>query len=83
MGCHFLLQGIFLTQGSNPGFLHYRQILYPLSHQDIVDIPLLESFSRDAGEEIPPWLSLLSVLNPIVLWLVVYIFGQVLIAVFV
>ena len=21
MGCHFLLQGIFLTQGSNPGFL--------------------------------------------------------------
>ena len=26
-GCHFLLQGIFLTQGSNPGFLHYRQIL--------------------------------------------------------
>ena len=48
-----------------------------------MDIPLLESFSRDTGEEIPPWLSLLSVLNPIVLWLVVYIFGQVLIAVFV
>ena len=22
VGCHFLLQGIFLTQGSNPGFLH-------------------------------------------------------------
>ena len=29
----FLLQGIFLTQGSNPGLLHYRQILYHLSHQ--------------------------------------------------
>ena len=28
MGCLFLLQGIFLTQGSNPGFLHCRQILY-------------------------------------------------------
>ena len=28
MGCHFLLQGIFLTQGSNPSLLHYRQILY-------------------------------------------------------
>ena len=27
------LQGIFLTQGSNPGLLHCRQILYFLSHQ--------------------------------------------------
>ena len=27
----FLLQGIFPTQGSNPGLLHSRQILYPLS----------------------------------------------------
>ena len=33
MGCHFLLQGIFLTQGSNPGLLHCRQMLYHLSHQ--------------------------------------------------
>ena len=33
VGCHFLLQGIFLTQGSNPGLLHCRQMLYPLSHQ--------------------------------------------------
>ena len=33
MGCHFFLQGIFLTQGSNPGLLHCRQTLYPLSHQ--------------------------------------------------
>ena len=33
VGCHFLLQRIFLTQGSNPGLLHYRQILYCLSHQ--------------------------------------------------
>ena len=33
MGCHALLQGIFLTQGSNLGFLHCRQILYCLSHQ--------------------------------------------------
>ena len=30
-GCHFLLQGIFLTKGSNPDLLHYRQILYSLS----------------------------------------------------
>ena len=33
VGCHFLLQGIFLTQESNPGLLHCRQILYRLSHQ--------------------------------------------------
>ena len=30
--CHFLLQGIFLTQGLNLRHLHCRQILYPLSH---------------------------------------------------
>ena len=33
VGCHFLLQGIFLTQGLNPGLLQCRQILYHLSHQ--------------------------------------------------
>ena len=33
MGYHFLLQGIFLTQGSNPGLPHCRQMLYRLSHQ--------------------------------------------------
>ena len=29
--CHCLLQGIFLTQGSNMGLLYCRQILYCLS----------------------------------------------------
>ena len=33
VGCHFLLQRIFPTQGSNPGLLHCRQKLYCLSHQ--------------------------------------------------
>ena len=28
VGCHFLLQGIFLIQGLNPGLPHCRQILY-------------------------------------------------------
>ena len=31
--CHVLLQGIFPTQESNWGFLHYRWILYQLSYQ--------------------------------------------------
>ena len=33
VGSHSLLQGIFLTQGMNPGLLHCRQTLYHLSHQ--------------------------------------------------
>ena len=33
LGCHALLQGIFLTQRSNPGLLDCRWILYHLSHQ--------------------------------------------------
>ena len=33
MGCHSLLQGIFLTQGLNLGLLHRRQIFYHLNHQ--------------------------------------------------
>ena len=33
VGCHFLLQEIFPTQGLNLGLLHCRQTLYHLSHQ--------------------------------------------------
>ena len=33
VGCHFLLQGLFLIQGLNLGLLHCRQILYRLCHQ--------------------------------------------------
>ena len=33
VGCHFLLQGIFPTQRSNPGLLHCRQTVYWLSHK--------------------------------------------------
>ena len=32
-GCHVLLQGIFPTQGLNPGLLHFRWTLYHLNHQ--------------------------------------------------
>ena len=55
MGYHFLLQGIFLTQESNPRFLHYRRI--PVLQADslltelwgntkyMVMYPLIDSFS--------------------------------------
>ena len=33
VGFHALLQGIFTTQGLNPGFPHCRRILYCLSHK--------------------------------------------------
>ena len=33
VGCHALLQEVFPTQGSNPGLLPCRWILYHLSHQ--------------------------------------------------
>ena len=38
VGCHALLQGIFQTQGLNPGLLHCRWILYCLSHQRSLNI---------------------------------------------
>ena len=48
VGCHFLLQGIFPTQGSNPGVLHYKQILYHLNHQAQFTDPNLEGSDKTA-----------------------------------
>ena len=47
---HVILQGIFPTQGLNPGLLHCRWILYHLSHQGSPFINLPEdksAFSKD------------------------------------
>ena len=41
VGCHSLLQGIFLIQRSKPGLLHCRQILYHLSYQGSPELPLV------------------------------------------
>ena len=41
VGCHALLQGIFPTQGLNPGLLHCRQILYCLRNPQIQWLALL------------------------------------------
>ena len=38
-GCHFLCQRIFPPQGSNPGLLHFRQILYWLSYKGSPCLP--------------------------------------------
>ena len=47
VGCHFLLQGIFPTQGSNPGLSHCRQTLYHLSHQES---PVFQHVSLNTGK---------------------------------
>ena len=36
VGSLSLLQGIFQTQGLNPGLLHCRQILYQLRHREAI-----------------------------------------------
>ena len=42
VGSLSLLQSIFPTQGSNPGLLHCRQILYQLSHQGVGSLSFLQ-----------------------------------------
>ena len=46
VGCHFLLQGIFLTQGLNPLLLHWQADSVPLSHQGSPVIQLVASISN-------------------------------------
>ena len=36
VGCHFLLQGIFLTQGSNVRLLYCRRILHHRVTKDVM-----------------------------------------------
>ena len=56
VGCHALLQGIFPTNGSNPGLLHCWQILYHLSH---LGIPVLKYL------EVTKWYWCLNILNTV------------------
>ena len=44
MGCHFLLQGIFPTQGSNLGLPHCGPILYVLSHEGSLRLFVCDCF---------------------------------------
>ena len=47
--CPSVLQGVFPTQGSNLGLLHYRQMLYHLSHREaLVLLSQVESESEVA-----------------------------------
>ena len=51
VGSHFILQGIFPSQGLNPGLPHCRWILYQLSHQGSSKIP--ECVAYPFPEDLP------------------------------
>ena len=53
MGGCSLLQGIFPTQGSNPGLPHCRWILYQLSHQGSPRIPEWVDYPFSSGSSWP------------------------------
>ena len=58
VGSHSLLQGISLTQGSNPGLPHCRRILYHLSPQGPVSSILTSQDSRFLPAWCRPFLAL-------------------------
>ena len=53
MGSFSFLQGTFPTQGSNPGFLHCRQILYQLSHKGSLRILEWVDYPFSSGSSWP------------------------------
>ena len=53
VGSRFLLQGIFLTQGSNPSLLRCRWILYHLSHQESPRMPEWVAYPFSSGSSQP------------------------------
>ena len=46
VGCCFLLQGIFLTQGRNPRLLHWQVESLPLSHECVLSFTVYSSQLR-------------------------------------
>ena len=50
VGCHFLLQGIFLTQGSNPCLPHCRQILFHLCYSECLKAHQREQLQSDISQ---------------------------------
>ena len=62
--CHFLLQGIFMTQELNLGLPHCRQFLYHLSHQMCVcPSPNLRKvkyvYKANSKREMPKYMNML------------------------
>ena len=62
MGRYALLQGIFPTQGSNPGLPNCRQILYCLSHQGIIKQTTVDLHNFTAMHTWQIWLTEVTVI---------------------
>ena len=74
--CYSLLQGIFSTQGSNPG-LQWRQILYSLSHRENLRVTFsirfmlatfCNVFSKNLGHHILNYASKIAFLYFLNMW---------------
>ena len=50
VGCHFLLQGIFLTQGSNPLLLHWQACSLPRSKVELGNLHFGSSSCDSGGQ---------------------------------
>ena len=75
VSCHALLQGIFPTQGLNPGLPHCRQILHCLSHKFNTSL-FFCSYCCSCGHWELFHLAPVSLWHPpvIVAWVVVFLF---------
>ena len=57
VGCHALLQGVFPTQGLNPGLPHCSQILYHLSHiREALYSNNFDGFYRSSQWSLSSWI---------------------------
>ena len=60
VGCHFLLQGIFPTQGSNPCLLHWQADSLPLRHHRS---PIRRNLKKIQSSHPPRWYVLNSLIK--------------------
>ena len=82
MGCHFLLQGIFLTKGLNLGLLHCRQIFTIWAtreaqknhHWSQINLLLLSPKDSSIGSIISQQIALHTLLNKEHPWSLTYMF---------
>ena len=69
MGCHFLLQGFFPTQGLNPCLLHWQADSLPLSHLQSplarLDVPNVQVYVIEQADSQPLLVTVLPPESPV------------------
>ena len=77
VGCHFLLQGIFPTQGSNPLVLHWQADSLPVSHKGSHLVQLYIFFFFKAHKRIHVnWFCWLSQIHRIPKWSLLFFYRK-------